>query len=275
MNAEPIEIEAKGLGKSFGDHAVLADINVGVRRGELVAIVGGSGSGKTVLMHLLAGLLEPSVGSVFAADHSREGAPLTELSSLDGDGLDVIRRHWSMVFQKNALFSGSVRENCSLILREHGGLTDDEIDARVREGLRAVAMDPDAVLDKDRDELSGGMAKRVAIARAVAIDPALIFFDEPTTGLDPIIGGQIHELIWATHRRPRRVGGGSEKRTTIIVTHDRELLRRLGPRVIMLENSRGAGRVCEDVPYERFGTRGGPAAEYLRQMPVLHGRDAD
>jgi phospholipid/cholesterol/gamma-HCH transport system ATP-binding protein len=275
MRADPIEIEAKGLGKSFGGHAVLADVNLAVARGELVAIVGGSGSGKTVLMHLLAGLIEPSVGRVFAADHSREGSPLTDLSMLDGDGLDVLRRHWSMVFQKNALFSGSVRENCSLILREHGQLTEEEIDARVRDGLRAVALDPEAVLDKDRDELSGGMAKRVAIARAVAIDPALIFFDEPTTGLDPIIGAQIHDLIWATHCRPRRVPGGSERRTTIIITHDRELLRRLAPRVIMLENTGGAGRVCEDVPYEQFGTRGGPAADYLRKMPVLHGRDAD
>jgi len=171
-----------------------------------------------------------------------------------------------VVFQKNALFSGSVYDNIALWLREHTSMSEAQIRKVAEESLRAVALDVDDVMDKQREALSGGMAKRVAIARAIAVDPLVIFYDEPTTGLDPIVSGQIHELIWATHHRPHSSGG---PRTTVIVTHDKELLRRLAPRVIMLDG----GLVGFDGSYDQFAASDSPTAQqYLQAMPVLHAR---
>jgi len=253
------------LSKEFGGRPVLEGINFEVLRGQIVAIVGGSGSGKTVLLHLLAGLIPASGGKVLVADHSRPNAPLVDLSAIDEERRDDVRRHWAVVFQKNALFSGSVRDNVSLLLREHTSMSDEEIESRVRESLAAAALDVESVISKDRDALSGGMAKRVAIARAIAIDPAVIFYDEPTTGLDPVISAHIHELVWTTHLRPR----DGKPRTSIVVTHDKELLRRLRPRVIMLLG----GRVCFEGEYGEFTeVTSGPPFEYLRAMPVLHAK---
>ncbi|HLO39443.1 MAG TPA: ATP-binding cassette domain-containing protein [Phycisphaerales bacterium] len=266
----PVELCARGIRKSFGEQVVLDEISIQVRRGDLLAIVGGSGSGKTVLLHILAGLMPADDGKVLAADHSKDGSPLVELAALDGDALDQIRLWWAVVFQKNALFSGTVFENIAILLREHhemaggGDLTEESILARARESLTAAALDVDTVLYKDRDALSGGMAKRVAIARAIAIDPALIFYDEPTTGLDPVISGHIHELVWRTHNSKRADG---TPRTSIIVTHDKDLLRRLEPRIVMLHK----GKIAFDGPYKAFeAAPDGPAREYLQAMPVLH-----
>jgi phospholipid/cholesterol/gamma-HCH transport system ATP-binding protein len=172
-----------------------------------------------------------------------------------------------VVFQRNALFSGTVRDNLTLWFQEHTSLPARTVDRRIRESLAAAALDVEDVIDKGRDELSGGMAKRVAIARAISTDPAVIFYDEPTTGLDPVIGGQIHELIFKLHHRP--VGGGGGARTSIIVTHDKDLLRRLAPRVVMLHET----RVCFDGPYEEFTqSRMEAARAYFSAMPVLHAR---
>lgn len=265
-SSEPTEIRATGLGKRFGQHSVLNCVDLEIRRGEIVAIVGMSGSGKTVLLDLLTGLLEPSAGRVLIADHAEAGAPLVELSELGEQDLDALRMHWAIVFQHNALFSATVRENCALWLRENARMGERAIDERVRWALRSAALDVENVIDKHRDELSGGMAKRVAVARAIAMDPAIIFYDEPTTGLDPIVAGEIHELIWDTHNLSRADG---TRRTSVIVTHDKELLRRLRPRVIMLHK----GGVCYDGPYDDFGSDGeGIAGEYLAAMPVLHAR---
>jgi phospholipid/cholesterol/gamma-HCH transport system ATP-binding protein len=280
------EIKVEGLKKSFRGRVVLDGINTRVGSGELLAIVGASGSGKTVFMDHLVGLLRPDEGRVLVADHDAAPGPdgfppLRDLGGLSDDELDRIRLRWAVVFQRNALFSGSVRDNIALWLREHTDLKEADIERRIRETLAAAALDVEDVLDKDRDSLSGGMAKRVAIARALAIDPLVVFYDEPTTGLDPIVGGHIHELIWNVHFRP--VGeifahtdtGSSEatpvpmRRTTIIVTHDKDLLRRLRPRVVMLDD----GRVCFDGPYDQFGGPDcPPAQQYLAAMPVLHAR---
>ena len=261
-----VEVRTEGLGKSFGEHVVLRGVDVEVAAGEIVAIVGASGSGKTVLLDLIIGLLNPSEGRVLVADHSRPGAPLVDPATLEDDEFDAVRRHWAVVFQRNALFSGSVYENIALLLREHEETSEEEIERRARAALGACALDVEDVLHKDRDNLSGGMAKRVAIARAIALDPIVIFYDEPTTGLDPVVSGGIHELIWNLHHTTRADGA---RRTTLVITHDRELLRRLAPRVVMLHQ----GRVCYDGAYEGFGRADcPPAREYLEVMPALHAR---
>ena len=264
--SRPIEIRAEGLSKSFESRVVLRSVDLEVRRGEIVAIVGASGSGKTVLLHLLIGLIDPTSGRVLVAHHSRPGAPLVDLAPLGQAERDEVRLSWAVVFQRNALFSDSVYDNCALWLREHTRLGEKEIRRRVRESLAAVALDVDDVVGKSRDELSGGMAKRVAVARAIAVDPTVLFYDEPTTGLDPVFAAHLHELIWEMHFRPRADGVA---RTTLIVTHDRELLRRLHPRVLMIHD----GRIAFDGPYEGFEKKAeGPAHEYLQAMPVLNAR---
>ncbi|MEZ6243927.1 MAG: ATP-binding cassette domain-containing protein [Phycisphaerales bacterium] len=261
-----VEVRVEGLTKAFGEHVVLDRIDLTIRRGEIVAIVGMSGSGKTVLLDLMTGLVEPDAGRVLIADHAEAEAPLEDIHALDEDAFDALRLHWAIVFQRNALFSATVRENCALWLRENARMSERDIEERVRWALGAAALDVDDVIDKHRDALSGGMAKRVAIARAIAMDPALIFYDEPTTGLDPIVAGEIHELIWSTHNLARRGGG---VRTSVVVTHDKELLRRLRPRVVMLHD----GGVAYDGPYDEFGKNGREIArEYLAAMPVLQAR---
>lgn len=263
---KPPELRAETLRKEYDGRVVLEDVDMEVGRGEFVAIVGGSGSGKTVLLHLLSALTPPTKGRAFAADHSREGAPLIDLNAATQEELENVRLHWGFVFQRNALFTGSVFDNVALLLREHSSLTEAQIDARVRQSLKDAALDVGDVIDKDRDELSGGMAKRVAIARAIAIDPAMVFYDEPTTGLDPVIGGHIHELIWNLHNRKTEAG---VKRTSLVVTHDRDLLRRIQPRVVMLAD----GKVVFKGAYDQFAAQtSGPPFEYLRAMPVLHAK---
>ena len=265
----PVELVATSLSKAFNNRPVLRGINVTIRRGEIVAVVGHSGCGKTVLLDNLTGLIQPDAGSIRVVDHSRADRPLIEMIGLDSDRKDQIRLHWAIVFQHNALFTGTVYDNCALWLREHTTLNERKITARVREALASVKLDVDDVLHKPRESLSGGMAKRVAIARAVATDPAVIFYDEPTTGLDPVVSGNIHELIWNTHNSPRQ---GGEVRTSLMITHDRELLRRLSPRVVMLDG----GIVVFDGPYERFLLADVPAAkQYLEHMPALNARPAD
>src|SRR5262249_13667621 len=160
-------IRAEDLHKSFDGHAVLKGINIEIRAGEIVAIVGASGSGKTVLLDNLIGLMASDSGRVLVADHetasSAAGAaagqgeepPLVDLGKLDGDQLDRIRLHWAVVFQRNALFSGTVRDNIALWLTEHTSLRERAIEQRIRKSLEAAALDVNDVIDKDRDALSG------------------------------------------------------------------------------------------------------------------------
>lgn len=262
-----IEIRVEDLHKSFEEHAVLCGIDLDVARGDLVTIVGGSGCGKTVLVKHILRQLVPDRGRVLIADHDREDHPLVDLAELTDEEMDELRLHWAVVFQRNALFSGSVFENIALWFREVKAMSDSEIRPIALEALRSVGFkDAEALLNKDRDELSGGMAKRVAVARALSMDPLLMFYDEPTTGLDPTHAGQIHRLILDTHHRPSQSG---LPRTTVIITHDKDLLHRLEPRVVMLHE----GKVFFDGSFEQFEQSDSPIIRpYFDVMPILHER---
>lgn len=270
----PPEIVIEGLRKSFGGKPVLAGIDLAIRSGELVAIVGGSGCGKTVLLKLVMAHYPPDAGRVLVADHEAPpgpgGAPpLVDMATLDEAGLDRIRTHWAIVFQRNALVTGDVLHNLSVLPREVKGMSDAEVLPLARKALADVGLDPDAVLRRDREELSGGMAKRVAVARAIVMDPVIIMYDEPTAGLDPEMSAQIHELIGATHRaQPSFASGGNgARRTSIVVTHDTELLRRLRPRIVMLNG----GRVLFDGSFDEFvASRDPHVRPYVAQMPGIH-----
>ena len=205
---------------------VLNGIDLDIHRGEIVAIVGGSGCGKTVLLKHILGQLKPDSGEVLVANHETSPAKLTNLNSVDEHELGLIHTHWGVVFQNNALFSGSVMDNMALWLDEIKNLSAGEIKPIAVNALKSVGLPvTDDFLSLPISDLSGGMAKRLAVARAIAMNPEVIFYDEPTTGLDPTSAMQIHELIIATH---------SQNRTSIIITHDKDLLKRLKPRIIML-----------------------------------------
>jgi phospholipid/cholesterol/gamma-HCH transport system ATP-binding protein len=262
---DPLEIRVENLHKSFGSNRVLRGVNLSVQRGEMIAIVGGSGCGKTVLMEHLIGQMRPDEGHVWLADHESPDSGLVDLSKLNDAGMDRLRIHWAVVFQGNGLISGTVEYNISLPLEWVKGLDESEIRQRTRRAIEAVGLNADEILGKTRDELSGGMAKRIAIARALALDPLLIFYDEPTTGLDPENTELIQDLIFKMHQR----GSGELRRTSLIITHDKDLLRRLQPRVAMLNE----GQVFFDGSYTAFQKSDSPVIRpYFELMPILQQR---
>ena len=260
-----IEFLVEDVHKAFDERAVLLGVSLHAHRGEVVAIVGGSGCGKTVLLNQILGLLEPDRGRVLAANHNFADAPLADLSEATQQELEQIHVHWGVVFQRNALFSGTVYDNMALWLDEIRHLKEHDIDAVLERSLRAVGLPCDETfLALDHESLSGGMAKRLALARALAMDPMVLFYDEPTTGLDPTSAAQIQTLIHATHQNT--VSG---VRTTIIITHDKDLLSRLRPRTVMLHD----GLVFFDGPFEDFAASDSPTIRpYFDLMPVLHRR---
>jgi phospholipid/cholesterol/gamma-HCH transport system ATP-binding protein len=267
--AAATEIRVEALHKAFNDHEVLKGIDLDVRRGDVLAIVGGSGCGKTVLLNNILGLLIPDAGRILVTNHDEDGEPLRDLAETSQEVRDRIHTHWGMVFQRNALFSGTVFDNIALWLREVRELPDEAIRPIARTALKSVGLsDDDEFLASNQESLSGGMAKRLAVARAVATRPTVMFYDEPTTGLDPTSSAQIHDLIYDMH-----VTGGDVQRTTVIITHDKDLLSRLMPRTVMLHD----GRVYFDGAFQAFKRRTGDQIirPYFELMPVLHGREAE
>ena len=264
-----IEFRVEGVHKAFGDNQVLRGIDLEIANGDVIAIVGGSGSGKTVLLNTMLGLLAPDSGRVFVADHAEAGGALVDLNGLSAEELDRLHSHWGVVFQRNALFSGNVFENIALWLREVRDLENADIQPLARSVLEAVDLpSDDAFLHTATGSLSGGMAKRLAVARALAMDPVVIFYDEPTSGLDPISASHIQDLIQSAHSDR---GRGRPTRTSVIVTHDKDLLSRLEPRVVMLHE----GRILFDGPFAEFHASDSPVIRpYFELMPTYHLRGA-
>jgi phospholipid/cholesterol/gamma-HCH transport system ATP-binding protein len=217
-------VDARDLRKRFGTAEVLRGVSFGLDKGETLVIMGGSGSGKTVLLRLIAGLLRPDGGEirVFGIDITR----------LFEEELLPIRRRLGYVFQGAALFDSlSVYDNVAFPLREHTNLPESEIRNRVIHVLSLVGLG-EAVLSMLPSELSGGMRKRVGIARALVSEPEMLLFDEPTAGLDPTNSKMVGELI------VKLKGGVCD--TSIVVTHDIELARTVADRVAILMDGRFA-----------------------------------
>lgn len=265
----PIEIQIADLYRAFGDKHVLCGIDLTIYAGDTLAIVGDSGCGKTVLLEHILGKLLPDRGRIAVVDHDDPDQPLRDLASFGPLEIERIHQHWGVVFQRNALFSGTVYDNIALWLRDVAGLGEPAIRDHARGVLEVVGLRADdAFLATDQHALSGGMAKRLAIARALAMEPIVLFYDEPTTGLDPINSARMQDLIFATHNAVMPSG---VERTTVIVTHDKDLLTRLRPRTVLLH----AGRVYFDGPFSDFEqSHSDIIRPYFELMPILNQRPA-
>jgi phospholipid/cholesterol/gamma-HCH transport system ATP-binding protein len=221
-------VEFRKLCRSFGGRAVLREVDLAIRSGETYTILGGSGSGKSVCLKHMIGLLRPDSGRVLVS-----GRDVTDLRERD---LVEVRKDFGMVFQGAALFDSlSVLENVAYPLREHRDWPEERVRGRVRACLEAVGLVGVETLAPAA--LSGGMRKRVGIARAIALEPRIILYDEPTTGLDPANARRIGELIRHLQRRLQV--------TSVVVTHDMELCFAVSDRVGLLH--RGAIAVEDEV----------------------------
>jgi phospholipid/cholesterol/gamma-HCH transport system ATP-binding protein len=214
-------IRIRGLKKKLGTKQVLDGVDLEVRQGETLLIMGRSGTGKSVLLKHIIGLMTPDEGSIEVDDVNIVGLAEKELND--------VRRRFGMLFQGAALFDSlTVGENIALPLREHASMSEAEIRARVSERLDWVGLS--GVEDMKPASLSGGMKKRVGLARAIAMDPRFVLYDEPTTGLDPIMADVIDQLIRSLQRR---LGV-----TSIVVTHDMQSAFKVADRMALLNDGR-------------------------------------
>jgi len=216
------KIEIRGLRKAFGSKVVLDGIDLDVETGTSMVVIGGSGTGKSVLIKCILGILTPDSGSI-----KIDGVEVTTLSRYDRQEM---MRKFGMLFQGGALFDSiSVWENITFALLQNKQITKAQARELAIEKLKSVGLGAD-VANLSPSELSGGMQKRVALARAIAATPEIIFFDEPTTGLDPIMSDVINELIV---KCSKEVGA-----TTLSITHDMASVRKIASRVAMLYNGK-------------------------------------
>ena len=216
-----IIIEFKNVYKSFNGILVHNGINLSILEGEIISLLGGSGSGKSVLLKELIGLMKPDKGDILVLDNN--------VTQMNEEALIELREHIGMLFQGAALFDSlTVFENIAYPLREHLKLTEKEIQERVAEKLQVVGLS--GIEEKMPDELSGGMKKRVGLARAIATEPEIILYDEPTTGLDPMTAQRINDLIIELQRK---LGI-----TTIVVTHDLHCVKTVSDRIAMLHEGK-------------------------------------
>jgi phospholipid/cholesterol/gamma-HCH transport system ATP-binding protein len=233
-------IEVRELQKKLGTNQVLAGVSFRIERGESLTIIGRSGCGKSVLLKHIIGLMQPDAGAVFI-----EGE---DISHMNERALLRVRSKFGMVFQGAALFdSMTVADNVAFPLRRQKQFSPAEIARKVSAALEVVEL-PD-VEQKKPSELSGGMRKRVGLARAIVYEPEIVLYDEPTTGLDPVVSDSIDQLIMRVRDRLRV--------TSIVVTHDMRSARRVGNRVLMLHG----GKVY---------TNGTPEQVFASTDPVVH-----
>jgi phospholipid/cholesterol/gamma-HCH transport system ATP-binding protein len=226
VSAPEVVIDVRGIVTRFGKQVVHDGLDLQIRRGNLVALIGGSGTGKSVLLREIIGLHRPDAGSVTLLG--------TDVWNASPDLLATVRRRFGMMFQEGALFSSlTVAANVATPLREHFSLPDDLLDELVRLRLTLAGLPPDAA-DKMPSQLSGGMVKRAAIARAIALEPEVLFLDEPTSGLDPITARAFDALLTFLNR--------DLGITVLLVTHDLDSLVGIARRIVVL----GQGRVIAD-----------------------------
>ena len=240
-------IRVEGLRKSFHGQPVLRGVDLEVPDGSITIIIGRSGGGKSVFLKHLLGLLRPDSGRIEV-----DGVDLTRLY---GEALDQVRKRYGVVFQGGALFdSMSCRDNVAFPLREKSRLPWGEIVGRVDTALERVGLG--GIGNKYPEEVSGGMRKRVAIARALVTEPEIVFFDEPTTGLDPVLVNTIHRLIQELHRRARF--------TAVMVSHEIPEIFELADRVGMLHE----GRIVEIGPPDVIQASANPIVQqFIRGEP--------
>jgi phospholipid/cholesterol/gamma-HCH transport system ATP-binding protein len=238
MDSQEAVIQIKGLYKSFGQNHVLSDFNLNVFKGESLAVLGKSGSGKSVLIKCVVGLLKPDQGEIRVF-----GENIPELSSQD---LDRMRTRIGFLFQSNALYdSMTVRENLEFPLRRHSlGKDRDKVNGLVMEALENVGLKE--TVDMMPSELSGGMRKRISLARTLILKPDIILYDEPTTGLDPITSREISRLMVDVQKKYNT--------TSIIISHDINCIRITAGKVVMLID----GRNYAEAPFEEINKMNDP-----------------
>jgi phospholipid/cholesterol/gamma-HCH transport system ATP-binding protein len=218
----PPVIEIQGLQTRFGENIVHQDLNLTVRQGEILSVVGGSGSGKTMLLRQMLGLEKPAMGIVKVLGQ--------DMDSSDRVALQQLRNRWGVLFQQGALFSAlTVFDNVALPMRELRVLPESMISNAVLLKLNMVGISPGDAIKLPAD-LSGGMIKRVALARALALEPELLFLDEPTAGLDPLLSEGFVELIRSLHQELRF--------TVVMVSHDLDTILALSTQIAVLAEKR-------------------------------------
>jgi len=231
VNQNGTIISLQHVDKSLGGKPVLRDLSIDVQKGESLVIVGGSGQGKSVTLKHMIGLMQPDDGHVYVLGE--------DLCCMKAKDLNNFRQHFGMAFQEGALFdSMNVFENIAFPLRRHTQMTEDEIHARVEECLDQVHLH--GVETKRPSELSGGQRRRVGFARAISLKPDILLFDEPTTGLDPVISDVIAELI--------REMDATLNTTTVSITHDMKVAFKIADRVAMLHD----GHIIEEGTPDEF-----------------------
>lgn len=228
-------VEFKNVTKKFGDSVILNNLNFGIHRGKITTILGFSGAGKTTLMKHILGLVMPTEGDVIVL-----GKIVNELGELE---LREFRKNFGMVFQYAALFDFlSSFENVAFPLREFTKMNEQEIKIKVMGLLESVGISTDAA-KRLPSELSGGMRKRVGLARGLALDPHIMLYDEPTSGLDPITTHTVYDLMRETHRKNEHRGF-----TSIIISHDIHATLKYSDYIVFMEK----GKVVEHLDVEKF-----------------------